>query len=306
MISYIITPPNTNHTNNNIPLHSLIPVTPLTLSEITPNSLVETLSVKQGVTSLSEDIPSATVIQELKKIVEYIIQVGAHVGNISNYHLNYHLYNNIKPNFLYIIQVGAHIGNISNDHLYNNIKPNFLYIIIEPVPYLFTQLIENYKSYNNIICLNIAISNYNGYIDLYIPSDKNDFTKLVSWCSQLASTNKDHIHTFVPECIVDKISIECKTLNTLIKEYNITDLEYLYTDTEGHDYDILMDLDLSFIRPKNILFENKHMDGPKHTLDINNCPKYYNLLNHFKKYGYEVELQTSEDTCLKLVTPLNI
>ena len=206
----------------------------------------------------------------------------------------------------YIIQVGAHIGNTSNDYLYNKIKPNFTYIMIEPVPYLFKKLIENYKSYNNIIFLNIAISNYNGYIDLYIPSEKNDFTKLVSWCSQLASTNKDHIHTFVPECIVDKISIECKTLNTLIKEYNIIDLEYLYTDTEGHDYDILMDLDLSFIRPKHILFENKHMDGPKHLLDINNCPKYYNLLNHFTKYGYEVELQTGEDTCLKLFKTCNI
>jgi FkbM family methyltransferase len=200
----------------------------------------------------------------------------------------------------YIIQVGAHNGNTSNDYLYNNIKHNFTYIMIEPVPYLFKQLIENYKSYNNIIFLNIAISNYNGYIDLYIPSEKNDFTRLVSWCSQLASTNKNHIHTFVPECIVEKISIECKTLNTLIKEYNIKDLEYLYTDTEGHDYDILMDLDLSFIQPTYIRFENKHMDGPKHVLDINNCPKYYNLLNYFKKYGYEVELQLCEDTYLKL------
>jgi len=206
----------------------------------------------------------------------------------------------------YIIQVGSHIGNTCNDYLYNNINPNFKYIIIEPVPYLFEQLKENYKSYNNIILLNIAISNYNGYIDLYTPSEKNDFTKLVHWCSQLASTNKDHITTFVPQCIIDKISVECKTLNTLIKKYNITELEYLYTDTEGHDYDILMDIDLLFIRPKNIIFENKHMDGPKHSLDINNCPKYYNLLNHFKKHGYEVEYQSSEDTHIKLFKTYNI
>lgn len=210
-----------------------------------------------------------------------------------------------KQKHKYIIQVGSHIGNTCNDHLYKNINLKFKYIMIEPVPYLFKQLKENYKSYNNIIFLNIAISNYNGYIDLYIPSEKNDFTQLISWCSQLASTNKDHIKTFVPQCIVDKISIECKTLNTLIKEYNITELEYLYIDTEGHDYDILMDLDL-FIRPKNIFFENKHMDGPKYSLDINNCPKYYNLLKHFNKYGYEVELQTSEDTHIKLFKTYNI
>jgi FkbM family methyltransferase len=215
-----------------------------------------------------------------------------------------------KEKDIYIIQVGSHIGDTCNDFLYNNIKLNRKYIMIEPVPYLFNQLKENYKSYNNIIFLNIAISNYNGFIDLYVPSEKNDFTKLVRWTSQLASTNKEHISTFVPEAIVDKIVdkivVECKSLNTLIKEYNIKDFEYLYTDTEGHDYDILMDLELSLIRPKNIIFENKHMDGPKYILDINNCPNYFNLLDHFKKYGYEIETQTEENTHIKLFKTVNI
>ena len=206
----------------------------------------------------------------------------------------------------YIIQVGSHIGKTCNDYLYNNINPNFKYIMIEPVPYLFNQLKENYKLYNNIIFLNIAISNYNGYIDLYVPSEKNDFSKLVSWASQLASINKEHIPSFVSNCIIDTIQVECKTLNTLIKEYTITELEFLYTDTEGHDYDILMDLDLLLIRPKNILFENKHMDGSRHALDINNCPKYFNLLNHYKKYGYEIVSQNTEDTHIKLFKTLDI
>ena len=80
--------------------------------------------------------------------------------------------------------------------------------MIEPVPYLFNKLKDNYKLYNNITFLNIAISNHDGFIDLYVPSEKNDFTKLVYYTNQLASTNKEHITTFVPECIVDKINIE--------------------------------------------------------------------------------------------------
>jgi len=215
--------------------------------------------------------------------------------------------NNMKDyNYKYIIQIGSHIGNTPNDFLYNNINPNFKYIMIEPVPYLFNKLKENYKLYNNITFLNIAISNHDGFIDLYIPSEKNDFTKLVYYTNQLASTNKEHITTFVPECIVDKINIECKTLNTIIKDYNIKEIEYLYSDTEGHDYDILMNLDLSLIRPKNIIFENKHMDGPKHSLDINNAPRYFNLLDNFKKYGYDINYQTSEDTHIKLFKTINI
>jgi O-methyltransferase len=212
----------------------------------------------------------------------------------------------IKETTQYILQVGSHIGNTSNDFLFNNIKPNFKYIMIEPVPYLFNQLTENYKTYKNVICLNIAISNYNGFIDMYIPSQENDFSKLVNYTSQLGSINEKHILTFVPNCKVDKLSVPCKTLNTLLIEYNIKSLKYLYTDTEGHDYDILMDLNLSLIRPENIIFENKHMDGPKHTLDKNNCPKYFDLLNHFKKYGYDIEKETGEDTYIKLFKTINI
>ena len=258
--------------------------------------------LKQLVVNNDYNVCSDKVIHHFPGCVSYaehkIQNMTVYLNNIKNY--------KNKQKLIYIIQVGSHIGNTNNDYLYNNINPNFKYILIEPVPYLFNQLKENYKSYNNITFLNIAISNYNGFINLYIPSENNDFSKLVHWTSQLSSVNKEHISTFVPECIVDKISVECKTLNTLIKEYNITEIEYLYTDTEGHDYDILMDLDLLLIRPKNIIFENKHMDGPKHILDINNCPKYFNLLNHFKDYGYEIETQKDEDTHIKLFKTINI
>jgi len=211
----------------------------------------------------------------------------------------------IKESTRYIIQVGSHIGNTSNDLLFNNIDPAFKYILIEPVPHLFVKLQENYKSYDNIVLLNIAISNYDGFLELYVPSEENDFTKLVPWVSQLASVNKNHIQTFVPSCIVDKMTVECITLNTLIKKYNLKNIEYLYIDAEGHDYDILMDLNLSF-RPKNILFENKHMDGPKYSFDIYDCKNYLKLLNHFKLYGYEVETQDSENTHIQLFKTLNI
>jgi FkbM family methyltransferase len=212
----------------------------------------------------------------------------------------------IQEETKYIIQVGSHIGNTPNDMLFNNIKPYFKYILIEPITYLYNQLKENYKSFNNVTLLNIAISNYDGIIDIYTPSLDNDFSKLVFWTSQLSSVNEDHIKTFVPDCIVEKISVQCKTLNSLINEFDIKHIEYLYTDTEGHDYNILMDLNLSVIRPLNIVFENKHMDGPKHYLDTNNCTNYKNLLKHFKEYGYDIELQTGEDTHIKLFKTINI
>ena len=211
-----------------------------------------------------------------------------------------------QKNQKYIIQVGAHIGKTSNDFLINNIKDDIQYLLFEPVPYLFKQLCENYKNKKNVKLFNIAISNYNGSLPLYIPSEKNDFSKLVSYTSQLASTNENHIKTFVPNCIVDKIEVQCKTLNTIIEEYKIENLEEIYTDTEGHDYDILMDLDLTKHKPERIIFENKHMDGPKHQLIKSDCPKYNYLLNHFYKNDYEFVSETSENTIIKIKKCVNI
>ena len=46
----------------------------------------------------------------------------------------------------------------------------------------------------------------------------------------------------------------------LYKEYNINQIDLLHTDTEGHDYTILMNYNFE-IKPKRIMFEHKHMDG---------------------------------------------
>ena len=205
----------------------------------------------------------------------------------------------IKEPETYIIQIGSHIGNTSNDFLFNNIKPNLKYVMIEPVPYLFNQLKENYKYKTNVILLNIAISNYEGNLVLYTPSLKNDFDKLPSWASQLASVNENHLISHIPELIVDKITVECKTINQIIKEYNINNIDALYIDTEGHDYDILMELNLSKVKPNNIVFENKHMDGIN-SYFLNVRPKYNYLLNYLYSNNYKLVKETTEDTFVTL------
>jgi FkbM family methyltransferase len=201
----------------------------------------------------------------------------------------------------YIIQVGAHIGNTLNDKLFNKIDKNIIYILIEPVPYLYKQLVENYKNKSNVILLNIAISNKTEPLTLYIPSEKNNFSKLPFWASQLASVSKDHLNIHIPELIVEQISVECKTLNDIIKEYKIENLEAIYTDTEGHDYEILMDLDLDLLNalPKTIFFEHKHLDGTN-SFNLNERPKYFKLLEKFKSVGYYINNQDWEDCELKL------
>jgi len=203
------------------------------------------------------------------------------------------------------LYVGAHIGNTDNDYLFKTDISNNNIVLIEPVPYLFDKLKENYKEKqktNNISFLNIAVSNKDDFIKLYIPSEKNDFSNCPDFSSQLASVNSAHISSHIPWLLVDEIKVPCFTLNTILKNMKTIEINNLITDTEGHDYDILMDLDLSIIKPKTILFEHIHMDGINSSGNAINHKgeKYERLLYHFKEHGYTVTKKDRMDTLISL------
>jgi len=44
-----------------------------------------------------------------------------------------------------IVQIGAHVGDTSNDKVFSISDSASKLILVEPVPYLFTKLKENYK-----------------------------------------------------------------------------------------------------------------------------------------------------------------
>jgi FkbM family methyltransferase len=199
-----------------------------------------------------------------------------------------------------IIQIGSHVGNTVNDPIFNIIDDNTTLILVEPVPYLFEQLKNNYKNkfVNNqhIYFINKAVSNFIGEIEMTIPSEKNAFDLLPFWASQLASINPDHATGHIHHLLVEKISVKTTTLNEIIKEYNLTHIDLLHTDTEGHDYTILMNYNFE-IKPKMIMFEHKHMDG-LFTVGI----KYIELSNKLLSLGYIKIGQNSEDTTFQLAT----
>jgi FkbM family methyltransferase len=115
-------------------------------------------------------------------------------------------------------QVGANVGYTETDMLFGQELVNKNIILIEPVPYIFKVLHENYliKNSNNgntnkIICFNFGISNKNDSLELYIPSEKNDFDMYPSFIHQLCSIHKDHIYKHTsenyPDLIIDKINV---------------------------------------------------------------------------------------------------
>jgi FkbM family methyltransferase len=197
------------------------------------------------------------------------------------------------------LQIGANIGDTGGDPIFKLLKETDAAILIEPVTWLYETLVTNYKRRipnNNFIFLNIAISDHDGHLNLYVPSRKNDFGAFPCYIPELASVNSGHIeHHCSHGILVDTINVECKTLNSLIVLHNIESISNLVIDTEGHDVPILMNLDLTNIKPNNIYFENRHTDGADKRGE-----KYTLLINRLKDNGYRVVDETGGDTHVRL------
>jgi FkbM family methyltransferase len=207
------------------------------------------------------------------------------------------------------LQVGSHVGNTDNDNVFTNITDGMNVILIEPIPDLFGKLVHNYKeksTKNNIEFLNLAVSTYDGTLDLYsykppaLPKKKFIWSTppkphILEWGNQLASVNMNHIEAHGLPNSTFKTTVSCQTLNSIIRERNITSIENLHTDTEGHDCDILMALDLDLVRPTTIVFESLHADRTFVRGD-----KYIQLLTKFKSNGYNLIYEDYFDTCISL------
>lgn len=198
-----------------------------------------------------------------------------------------------------IIQIGSHVGNTLNDPIFNVIDDDTTLILVEPVPYLFEQLKNNYnkKTINNqnIFFINKAVSNFVGEINLTVPSEKNNFSELPSWASQLASVDPFHALGHINNLLVETITVKTTTINQIVSDYNITHIDLLHTDTEGHDFTILMNYNFH-IKPQNIMFEHKHMDG---LLTVGS--NYLQLSNKLFSLGYKQIHHDSEDSIFQLL-----
>jgi FkbM family methyltransferase len=77
---------------------------------------------------------------------------------------------------------------------------------------------------------------------------------------------------------LEQIMVQCTTLDRLVEKHQISAVDILQIDTEGHDCDVLMTLNLSKISPFIIQFEHGHLSPGQ----INEA------IDHLNAHGYRV------------------
>lgn len=205
--------------------------------------------------------------------------------------------------FKNVIQIGSYIGDTKNDPLFETIDSFTRLFLIEPVPSYFEQLKKNYAKtypdyYSNMVFINKAVTTRdNDWVEMHVPSLSNDLSKFPYWVPQLASIRSDHIKKHIrlnptnglDRLVMEKIQVPTITLKTILTNYQIKSIHTLQVDTEGYDYNILMDYDFS-IQPYQILFEYTHM----------NEDQYQKLENKLDSLGYTFDSIDHENICFRI------
>lgn len=184
----------------------------------------------------------------------------------------FEFYFNLKRPF--VLQIGANDGK-THDSLYKYISKHQLPgLLVEPQPEVFERLKSNYKNNLNLKFANIAIGKKNGKVPFYRikpdlvmegkeykASSGSSFYRyqiVTNVLNRLPPRRKDVLRYVSnnPNDYIEEISVKIRTLNSLLQENNIEKIDFLLTDTQGFDYEILKQLDFERFSPDIINFEH--------------------------------------------------
>jgi FkbM family methyltransferase len=165
------------------------------------------------------------------------------------------------------VQVGSNDGR-SGDPINMLIKQrgNWSGVFVEPVPYAFARLQDNYGLSDKFRFEQLAIGeDFETKTFYYVAEDAKKALgdQLPTWYDQLASFDRNHILKHldgVLEPYIQEVDIDCVPLQHIFDKNNVEQIDLVHIDTEGFDYHVLKQVDLERYAPSVVLFEHKHLN----------------------------------------------
>lgn len=186
----------------------------------------------------------------------------------------------------FVINIGAMDGVLFDEMYAYSSMYNFNGLYVEPIPYLFDKLKNNFGPHN--LFENSAIADYNGEIEMIMIDQTAIDNGKVHQCFYGMSAvypPKNGLGREHDKPTVQKygklIKVACITFETLMKKHNISSVDVIKMDAEGCDYNIFKQIDLSKYKPKVIRLEwiNLSDNEQKYILDTFDQFKYIYEIN---------------------------
>ena len=200
---------------------------------------------------------------------------------------------------VYFVQVGANDGITWDPFHFFIERDGWKGIVIEPQRKVFEERLRaTYAGRPGIRLLNVAVDSVDGARPLY----KYSFSTS-RWATGLASFDKNMlVANFTSAYIRDNIRndrlsvstnpeeyltsemVQCVSFHTLLAMASSKPIDFLITDVEGHDIQILETFPLDRVRPNNIIFEQP--------APLDN--RFSDFISKLKSYDYDVYLTSAD------------
>jgi len=199
----------------------------------------------------------------------------------------------------YFVQIGANDG-VTGDSLRPFItRLQWKGVLVEPVPYIYKRLVENYEGYRGLHFENSAIGIEDGYQNFYALSEFDlqnnrlftDYNKYK--IDQLGSFNKETLlkHSFMHpqfEKLIEEVKVPTLTFNSLLNKYNIKKIDLLQIDAEGYDFELLNSIKFDKVIPGILVFEHQHLTKND----------YKTSVEKLRKVGYKFYVNNWDTVCI--------
>ncbi len=191
----------------------------------------------------------------------------------------------------FVLQIGAMDG-MQFDLLHPHLSAGgWRGILIEPIADMFEKLQQTYVLHPNLTLLNCAIADYNGTLTLQridpiaveqgmIPAEALGISSAYTDRGIFAHPGFAKRFADVMAHYMHRVTTPCFTLNHILTQHQVAEIDVVVIDTEGADWMIFQQLDLLQYQPKLICIEHTSLTPE----EINAC------LTHVKSHGYQVAL----------------
>ncbi len=157
-----------------------------------------------------------------------------------------------KPRNMVFVEVGAFDGK----H-YSNVrrlveKYDWQGLCVEPIKKNFEKLRRSYLG-KNVKCIQVAVSNRNGTAEMNVST----YPHLPEWGSDVSALDPAETERWTRKYGAQwtKEKVQVKKLTEILAENNLTDIDLLSIDAEGHDFEVLEGLDFEKYKPQLIVVE---------------------------------------------------
>ena len=185
------------------------------------------------------------------------------------------------------LQAGANDG-ISHDSFREFVLMKQVHgILVEPLPFIFDQLRGNYRCKpSGLIFENCALSYPASTVNFFTLDP--EFLKTIpaesKWLGEVAGMSREHVLKHLPKDKdwakhIVELKVPAHTIEKLMQKNGLGSIDCLFLDLEGHEPNVLLNMDFEKVKPRLIVYEHMHLGEQRPVVDA-----------HLKALGFTLQV----------------